>query len=244
MSKDLMEFVQADRPHYSVDAGKGVIRDVLLVRKGTSKNGRLYSEAVLSKAKALYEGAPVYGDHGPIRGDRSVKDKIGWISGVYSDRDGSLRAERLNLLTSHPFVPPILEAAQRNPKLFGLSHNIRAETRNNGSVNEVTMIESVTSVDVVSEPSATDGFHESRREPGGRTRAVHAPPVKLSGIYAARLRAVDAAIDQGRYTRSLRESIHHAVSESALEQLLQKAGVIVVPRHVVDGRSLAEWLRN
>ena len=141
-----------------------MIRHVLLVKKGTSKNGRLYTEAVLGKAKSLYEGAAVYGDHPSGRGYRSRRDQIGWLSGVYLGSAG-LRAERLNHLTTHPLVPPIMEAAWRNPKLFGLSHNITGDVQRKSGVDEVTVIEAVNSVDVVSQRSTTSGLQESTQRP-------------------------------------------------------------------------------
>jgi hypothetical protein len=246
--KRLLEFVQADRPHYSVDAASGVVRDVLLVKRGTSKNGRLYTEQVLAKAKGLYEGAACYGDHGTSsRGDRSMKDKIGWISGVYLAPDG-LRAARLNLLTTHPLTSPILEAARRNPKLFGLSHNILGETRRKDGIDEVTVIESVVSVDVVSEPSSTNGLQESRRDPPARSPA---PRPKPSDALRNRGRAMAESAGV-RLTQGLKRELNCCESIQQLREVVHDAkrreqrpssgrAAMVLPADVVDGRTLARW---
>jgi hypothetical protein len=251
MSTRLLEYVQTNQSGYSVDTAGGIIRDVLLVKTGTSRNGRLYSEAVLSKAIPKYEGAACYGDHPPSgsRGERSVKDKIGWFEKVYLAADG-LRSERLNLLVTHPLVPPILEAARRNPKLFGLSHNITGETRHHDGVQEVTCIESVNSVDIVSEPSATSGLHESRR-PAPPARRPAQPPARPAqslkelrescATLSARLRALDAAEDQNKLTRRLRESLRKAATPGDIERLLEQAGVVVVPSYIRTGADLARW---
>jgi hypothetical protein len=56
-------------------------------------------------------------------------------------------------------------------------------------------------------------------------------------LYAARLRAIDAALNAGRHTLALRRSICDAATEEDIDRLLVQAGVIVVPKTGSDALS-------
>ncbi|MFX7063773.1 hypothetical protein ABTH87_19140, partial [Acinetobacter baumannii] len=76
----------------------------------------------------LYEGASVRTNHPDAPTDhRKVDEVLGWLRNVRVDEKGELRAD-LHYLKTHPMAPALVEAAQRNPGLFGLSHNVEAET--------------------------------------------------------------------------------------------------------------------
>ena len=70
---------------------------------------------------------------------------------------------------SHPFAPAILEAAEKNPTLFGLSHNAEGRTRRDNGSTLVEEIVRVRSVDLVSDPATTKSLFESEHKPVKKT---------------------------------------------------------------------------
>lgn len=144
-----------------VDRANGVIRDVRIIGY-ESRNGRVYSREALRRAKSLYEGKQVNFDHPPRTDpdrERSITDRAGWLENV-REVDGGLTGD-LHLLTSDPRAGKILEAAEKRPDLFGLSHNADGRsTRRDGKVI-VEEITAVRSVDIVSDPATTRGLYES-----------------------------------------------------------------------------------
>jgi hypothetical protein len=50
-------------------------------------------------------------------------------------------------------------------------------------------------------------------------------------LYAAQLRAIDAALSAGKHTLALRGEICNAATEEAIAEALAKAGVIVAPEN-------------
>lgn len=144
-----------------VDRDSGVIRGVKILGR-QSRNNRVYSDAALNQAAYLYEGLAVNLDH-PLRSasgsDRSVADGFGWLTSV-GVRESGVFGD-LHFLRTHPQAPMIAEAAERNPRRFGLSHNAvgRVTLRDGASVVEA--IERVHSVDVVQNPATSLGLFES-----------------------------------------------------------------------------------
>lgn len=71
-----------------------VLRGVVLIRAGMSKNRRFYGENVLRDSASIFEGAKAYVNH-PARAKeaRSIRDISGWYSGVRFE-NGALRADR------------------------------------------------------------------------------------------------------------------------------------------------------
>ena len=146
-----------------VDREAGVIRGVKLLGANSS-NKRKYSPSAIEQAARMYEGAAVNVDHPskPGSGERSVTDGIGWISNV--TMKAGIPHGDLNILKSHPAAPMLLEAAERNPARFGMSHNADGIVEVKEGANVVTAINKVFSVDIVQNPATTKGFFESEQE--------------------------------------------------------------------------------
>lgn len=143
-----------------VDREAGIIHGVRVLGL-TSLNHRRYLPEAARNAKPLYEGSRVNADHPENpNGNRSIDDRIGWLKSITEDADGGLSAD-LHLLKSDPRSSKIMEAAERNPELFGLSHNAEGRTRREGDTVIVEEILRVRSVDVVSDPATTRSLFES-----------------------------------------------------------------------------------
>ncbi len=156
----LVEYAAAGTP-LQVDAENGVIRGVKVLGL-QSQNGRRYLKEAVGKAAPLYEGRVVNIDHPNRAGEQvPVSRRFGWLESVTQHQDGSLWAD-LHYLTSHPAAPAVVEAARRNPKLLGLSHNARGREVRRAGENVIEAIEAVNSVDLVADPATVAGLFESR----------------------------------------------------------------------------------
>jgi nucleotide-binding universal stress UspA family protein len=144
-----------------VDRAAGIVHGVRVIGR-KSDNGREYLPEALQRAIPLYEGASVRINH-PKRPDdqRATEDVLGWLENVRAAPDGGLIAD-LHLLTEHELAARVMEAAERNPRLFGLSHNAQGEGEVKGGVFVVHEITEVRSVDLVADPATTKGLFESR----------------------------------------------------------------------------------
>lgn len=112
----------------------------------------------------LYDQRPVYlGHRGPNQESREGT-KIGWVERPRLSADGNAIYGDVRLLTRHPMVPPILQAAKLNPRLFGMSHDATGTADDSGK--EITAITAVESCDVVDLPATTQGFFENRNRSG------------------------------------------------------------------------------
>lgn len=141
-----------------VDREGGVIRGVRILGR-VSKNGREYLPEAIRGAVGLYEGIRVNCDHpSSARGDRSIADRIGWLAGVH-ESDGGLRGN-LHLILAHPFTSAVLEMAERNPSMLGLSHNAEGRIVKRDGKNIVEEITAVRSVDLVADPATADSLFE------------------------------------------------------------------------------------
>lgn len=160
MDVDLIEYVASDTT-LVVDEANSVIRNVRVLGL-VSANGREYDRGGVKAAIPLYQGRVVNANHSARPGEsRSVYDRCGWLKDVREDRDGGLRAD-LHYLKSHPIAGPLVEAARRNPSLFGLSHTARGRETQREGKTVIESIQSVSSVDIVAEPATVAGLHESR----------------------------------------------------------------------------------
>ncbi|MSR58329.1 MAG: hypothetical protein EXS05_11745 [Planctomycetaceae bacterium] len=138
-----------------VDSEGGRIRNVRIIGRD-SKNGRTYTQGALEQAATMYEGVSVYVNHRSGRsGDRDLRDKIGWLESVRVSA-GEVRGD-LCLLLSHPQAAVVLEAATRNPKMLGLSHDAEGATGTRNGRTTVESISRVNSVDLVSNPATNHG---------------------------------------------------------------------------------------
>ncbi|VTR93216.1 Uncharacterized protein OS=Planctomyces brasiliensis (strain ATCC 49424 / DSM 5305 / JCM 21570 / NBRC 103401 / IFAM 1448) GN=Plabr_0221 PE=4 SV=1 [Gemmata massiliana] len=144
-----------------VNREAGTIDDVLIC--GTaSANGRDYPVSVFKRDYSKYEGKPVNCDHGR---ESTVDRRFGWFTRVRPGPDGRPRG-RLNCLKSHPMYERVMEAAERNPALFGFSHVAMCDTRRGPNGREVVeAIREVESVDLVAQPATTKGLFEGRSAP-------------------------------------------------------------------------------
>lgn len=145
-----------------VDRAAGVIKGVKVLGR-RSENGREYTPECLNKAVRMYEGVSVRINH-PDDPDemRASEDVFGQLRNVRLADDG-MYAD-LHYLKSHPMARRVCEAAERMPRLFGLSHNAQGDGDENArGVFVVREIVEVRSVDVVADPATTRGLFEGRR---------------------------------------------------------------------------------
>lgn len=141
-----------------VDLEAGIIRGVK-VCGNRSKNGRHYPADVLEKAAPLYDGVPVYLNHGLLPGDeREIDVHFGNLQNVRV-QSGELFAD-LYYLKSHPQAAAIVERAQRFARNFGLSHDAEIEAVTQDDGQRVTRIVAVNSVDIVTRPATNNGIFE------------------------------------------------------------------------------------
>ncbi len=146
---------------HTVDRDAGVIRGVKVLGR-ESRNGREYSDQALHDAARLYEGIGVNLNHPDRREtnvERSVEAGFGWLAGAAVRPDG-VYAD-LHFLRSHPQAAVLVEAAERNPQRFGLSHNAEGKVSRRGEKTTVESVEKVRSVDVVQNPATNRGLFES-----------------------------------------------------------------------------------
>ncbi|MBS0265650.1 MAG: hypothetical protein JSS02_27205 [Planctomycetes bacterium] len=156
---ELLEFTLSST--HTVDREAGVIRGVKILGRW-SRNRREYSDAALRDAARLYEGIGVNLNHadGPDSGgNRPVEAGFGWITGVALRPDGVFGD--LHFFKSHPQAAVIIEAAERNPRRFGLSHNAQGRVALRQGKSVVESIQHVRSVDVVQNPATNAGLFES-----------------------------------------------------------------------------------
>lgn len=145
-----------------IDEERGIIHGVKILGR-VSRNGREYSDNALREAAELYKGRPVNLNHpgkANATAERDFGDGLGWLESIEVRPDGVYGD--LHYLKTHPAAPMLVEAARRNPKRFGLSHNAEGEVKRgaNGK-NVVESIKRVHSVDIVQTPATNEGLFES-----------------------------------------------------------------------------------
>lgn len=153
----LHERVAWDTPRITTDPP--TIHDVAVLR-AESRNGRRYALDALRDAVSRYDGVPVYIDHvQSADAPRSYRDQVGWLERPRLD-DDTIRAD-LRLNPHHPETPRILWDAQHHPQALGLSHDaVGRVTRTTDGVL-VEHIESIRSVDLVTEPATVTSLFEA-----------------------------------------------------------------------------------
>jgi hypothetical protein len=158
---DILEFVTQRQEGLTVDTEHAVIHGVRVLGL-SSANGRDYLAAAVKAALPLYEGRPTNCDHPTRAGEpTTIARRNGWLAAARQDTDGGMRAD-WHLIKSHPMTAMILEVAQRNPSLLGLSHNVSGKVRRENGREIVEAIEVVHSVDCVADPATVKGLHEGR----------------------------------------------------------------------------------
>ena len=155
----LLELTFSDA--HTVDREAGVIRGVKVLGR-ESRNGREYSNRALHEAAKLYEGIAVNLNHPDRRAlqlERPVEAGFGWLEAARVESDGVFAD--LHYLRSHGLAAVLVEAAERNPRRFGLSHNAEGRVARRDGKTIVESIEKVRSVDVVQNPATNAGLFES-----------------------------------------------------------------------------------
>lgn len=130
-----------------------------------SANDREYTPEALKQAIPMYEGVNVNIDHpdgGPDE-QRSAWDRIGFLKNVKFVEGKGLYGD-LHLLPSHPFTERILEAAEKMPQIYGLSHNAKGEGFEDKKTKKfvVNKVAEVRHVDLVADPATTHSLAESK----------------------------------------------------------------------------------
>jgi hypothetical protein len=152
-----------------VDTEAGIIYGVKVLGP-RSRNGRVYEDAAIRKALPLYEGVTVNINH--VRNDpktgahveRPMQDRWGVLRNVRY-QEGSIYAD-LHYIKSHPMTKQLVEAAQRFPEIFGLSHDAGGDEQLIDGERRVVEMYEVKSVDVVADPATNEGLFESYRPAG------------------------------------------------------------------------------
>lgn len=148
-----------------VDRESGVIHAVKVLGP-KSRNGRIYDDEAIRKAVPMYEGAVVNLNHQrfkpgePVQ-DRPIQDRWGVLKNVRYF-EGSVYAD-LHYIKSHPMTEQLIEAAERFPDTFGLSHDAAGDERVVNGERRVVEVYDVRSVDVVADPATNDGLFESHQ---------------------------------------------------------------------------------
>lgn len=231
-----------------VDVEKGIIYGVKIIGLH-SANGAEYPLDVLTKAVTLYEGAGVFINHPPSKDQAEIRelyDHFGTIINVRPQADG-LYGDLL-VKKSHDYAQAIMEAAVKQPKEFGLSHNALVKTagdKPNGVVEEIIRVRSV---DLVSNPATTHGlFEEKQMNPeellvAEEEAAVAAPAaspdeaVKNSFKQAINMLLDDASMSNDEKVAKISELL--AASDSAMEAL--GTGKKEDKQESVDGKIMLE----
>lgn len=159
---EILEYTMQSGGGLVVDPEAATIDNVRILGLA-SANGRDYLPEAVKAAIGLYEGKATNINHPARPGEpTTIERRNGWLSAVRQESDGGLRG-KWSLLKSDPQTAKILEVAQRNPSLLGLSHNVSGKVRREGGREIVESIDCVHSVDVVADPATVQGLHEQRQ---------------------------------------------------------------------------------
>lgn len=146
----------------------GWVWEIVVIKAGVSENGVEYSPQLLKESVAKYEGAQVYIDHPTEpelrarRGNRSLEELAGYLKDVRYESDSLIANFHINKTGKLEWLRDLMKTAvEENKALFGFSHNItyaegKAEQKvvNGRRITSLKEILAVTSVDVVTRPSA------------------------------------------------------------------------------------------
>jgi len=169
----LREAFSSGKPE-RVDRTAGVIYGVKVVgRKSPNTHGVRgvegtdYTLEALRAAQHLYEGLNVNVDHPDRQNpgkDRSARDRFAWIEKTTVTEDGIFG--NLHFLDpTDPLAVRMLNAAEKKPDAFGLSHNAFGKGKVQGNRYVITEIPEVRSVDIVADAGSTNSLFESREQP-------------------------------------------------------------------------------
>ncbi len=149
---------------FKIDREACIVRGVKILGL-ESRNGRRYSPAAISAAKMIYEGVRVNLNH-PKGSDagktRDYQDRLGIIRNVNEAADGLYADYHYN--PKHVTTEQILWDIEHNPNSLGFSHVAKIREKKVNGKNVVEAIESVKSVDLVTDPATTKGVFENIQE--------------------------------------------------------------------------------
>jgi hypothetical protein len=152
--------------------GENVIRDVIPIRAGESKNRKFYPAEVLQRDLSVFNGMAVFYDHQPPKASKPLKSAIGVVENVRWDT--SINAPRADIRYPRSMESTWQEIKDKfdlfGPERVGLSIDMNIKARlasNNGRIFH--HVEALTggrdaSVDVVWMPAAGGRVWESVQE--------------------------------------------------------------------------------
>ena len=183
-----------------VDTEAGIIYGVKVLGP-RSRNGRIYEDSAIRKALPLYEGVTVNINHvrpDPKTGahvERPMQDRWGVLRNVRY-KEGSIYAD-LHYIKNHPMTAQLVEAAQRFPEIFGLSHDAGGDEQLIDGERRVVEMYEVKSVDVVADPATNEGLFESYRPVNPAMARAARKKARLS-LYETRDGDGDGKINDGK----------------------------------------------
>jgi len=168
-------YAQLPTGELRVDRDQGIIRGVKVVgltspnghgRPGATR-GTAYTVEALQAAAPLYHEVDVYVNHRPPeqrgghrRAERKAEDKLGMLINPRVVEGQGLFAD-LVLLKSHPMSERLMEAADRMPNAYGLSHDAYGDGDIVDGRFVIDRIPQVNSVDLVARGATVQGLFES-----------------------------------------------------------------------------------
>ncbi len=186
-----------------VDRSQSIVKNVKIIGF-ESANGRTYTADALKEAISMYEGVNVNIDHpeGSPDEQRSAWDRIGFLRNVHFV-DGKGLYGDLHLLPSHPFTERILEAAEKMPQIYGLSHNARGEGYEDKKSGKfiVNKVAEVRHVDLVADPATTHSLAESASQQKTEEAAYSGVGYKSKKRDPGARRGYTKSKEKGRMTR-------------------------------------------
>jgi|694.fasta_scaffold154425_2 hypothetical protein len=186
-----------------VDRASGTIFNVKIIGFD-SENNRKYLPNALKEAKGLYENVKVNIDHpkDDPTDARSAYDRFGKLVNIRYVEGKGLFGD-LVYLKSHPMANRIIEAAERMPEAFGLSHNAQGEGEKEGDIFVVNKVTEVRHVDLVADPATTKSLSEAApRKP--LTPAQKQKKAEYNKLHRKKM-AKKAKTPAGRHMASMRK---------------------------------------
>jgi hypothetical protein len=239
------------------DGAGGRVFRVQIIKYGDSKNGRRYTENVMRRDVARYEGAKAYDRHRTAADLQSstIQGIVGQYRGVEATVTG-LEAD-LHLLPGAGHAAEALDAsivaqAAGLPPLVGLSHDVLADFRpiqaGGRRLMEATAIQAVNSVDLVAEPSAggkavrvlaggtdpTDPTIEHAEEEDDVTVAPEAVLAAIKDLTPEQLAAVGLTQATTTTTTTTEPAAAPAAAEGATEAVDAYAKASYIGRSMIE----------
>jgi hypothetical protein len=209
------------------DTDGGRVFRTRIIAYGDSKNGRRYPEAVLREAVGMYEGAKAYDHHRTLEElqTSTISGLVGHYRDVQAETDG-LYGD-LHLLPSATHTAEVLDAsltaqeAGLDPSV-GISHDVQCHFRpivaDGRRMQEAVQVASVTSADVVANPSA--GGKAVRAVAGGITTTEEESDVPTKADFLA---AMKEATDDELAAVGLSRTATKTTESTAPATTLQRA---------------------